>query len=159
MQNTTIGQILDETVSREANYHIYLVRENETVFYIGQSSSIYDRLESHLGMDWRHAPSVLGKLALENLPMSRAWAVELYSLEDCEQRTLEYMTNELGCTFYTKEVYYHAGGGVDFAERAFISLYHPCLNTTYNLSPTKLPERYVCASTYPQISSGQYLNG
>ena len=143
MQQAIIGEILDGTIRRESpHYHLYLVRDGEVVFYIGQASSIYDRLETHLGIgDWGKQASRLGRLVSGNLPESRDWVIELYSLEDCEQLTIGHMV-DIGVVWFNEELYYNAGGGVDFAEQSLIALHHPCLNTTYNPDPNLLPERY-----------------
>ena len=131
MQRATIGEILDRTLQREVtDCRIYLVRDDDIAFYIGQSSTIYDRLESHMGMDWKQEPSILGEHVFAHLPQSREWVVELFSLQDCEQVTVDYMVGK-GLFWYTKEIYYERGG-VDFAEQAMIVLHHPLLNSTYN---------------------------
>ena len=54
MEQVSMGDILDQTVKRKATRaEIYIVRAGRKVLYIGQSASVYDRLEAHLGLDWR----------------------------------------------------------------------------------------------------------
>jgi hypothetical protein len=54
MEQISMGDILDQTVKRKATTaEIYIVRTGRKVLYIGQSASVHDRLEAHLGLDWR----------------------------------------------------------------------------------------------------------
>ncbi len=81
MERVSMGDILDQTVKRKATTaEIYIVRAGRKVLYIGQSGSVYDRLEAHLGLDWRGDRSYLGRHVFEHLPHSRRWSVSLYSL-------------------------------------------------------------------------------
>ena len=54
MEQISIGDILDQTVKRKATTaEMYTVRTGRKVLRNGQSASVYDRLEAHLGLDWR----------------------------------------------------------------------------------------------------------
>lgn len=69
MEQISIGDILDQTVKRKATIaEIYIVRTGRKVLYIGQSASVYDRLEAHLGLDWRADRSYLDRYVFEHLP-------------------------------------------------------------------------------------------
>lgn len=143
MLRTNMEAVLDRSVPRtDESFYIYLVRDGETVFYIGQSWDVYTRLEQHLGMDWRNDASHLGKCVIDNHPQSEAWEIEFYSLRDCEAMVMDFMKAQ-GDTTYTVERYYaHTQSAIDTAEEAMIKFHRPCLNVAANPHPTLLPERY-----------------
>lgn len=51
-------------------YCIYLIRDGETVLYVGQSTNPYNRFISHIGEDWHADPSPIGKFILQHAPTS-----------------------------------------------------------------------------------------
>ena len=54
MKQQTIKEVLSEVGGiQEADYRLYLMRDDETVFYVGQSRNPHNRFLSHLGMDRR----------------------------------------------------------------------------------------------------------
>jgi len=118
----SVGEFLDDEISFEkvAHYKLYIVRENETVFYVGKSKrDAHSRLLEHFGIGtFGFHISSLGRLVLKNLPISRDWQIELLNPEDCG-------IDEL-----------------DFAEEALIYELRPCLNKTSNRNPSPLPEEY-----------------
>ena len=142
MKQQTIKEVLSEDGDvQEADYRLYLVREGETVFYVGQAKNTYNRLLAHLGMDGRSAPSAIGQLILENVPVSDAWLFEEYTLEEGEAFVTAYRATlpQQMQAFYREN---GSGYDVDLAEDAMIKLYRPCLNTALNPDPTPLPEQY-----------------
>lgn len=103
-------------------YRLYVVRDGDTVFYVGQAGDVVDRLYGHLGQgswSWATGMSELGKLIKANLPTSRDWRIELYTI------------GELGVN------------GVDLAEEALIDILRPCLNRALNRNPSALPDKYI----------------
>ena len=80
MYNTTIGRALagDIDAWRITDHYLYVVREDITVFYVGQSMQPLTRLQDHLiGM------SALGNLILEHQPASYEWTYDLLRPAEC----------------------------------------------------------------------------
>ena len=127
MEQISIGDILDQTVKRKATTaEIYIVRTGRKVLYIGQSASVYDRLEAHLGLDWRADRSYLGRYVFEHLPHSRRWTVSLYSLRELEKIVVPWFKKQ-GAVWYTGAIY-RARADRKFVEDALIDIYKPMLN-------------------------------
>ncbi len=159
MIKATIGELLDGALDKQANVSdsiVYIVREGDLVFYIGESANVIERLWSHLGQGsfgWA-GDSELGRLIKDNLPAARDWQVELLTIEDCvsvienltdlrfevastgvylpqEPVTLDGFTFQPRIKFDRKDL-----------ECEVIRAYKPCLNTACNPTPTPLPEKY-----------------
>ena len=127
MEQVYIGDILDQTVKRMATRaEIYIVRAGRKVLYVGQSASVYDRLEAHLGLDWRADRSYLGRYVFEHLPHSRRWTVSLYSLRELEKIVVPWFRKQ-GADWYTSAIY-RARVDRTFVENALIDIYKPMLN-------------------------------
>jgi len=81
MIETTIGDILDGNEPETSGHCIYVVRDRDTVLYVGKSErNVTDRIRRHLGVFYETA---LGRLIQDNLPESRDWLVELLTLNNC----------------------------------------------------------------------------
>jgi hypothetical protein len=135
MIQTTIGELLDGAEFDTRGHRVYLVRDADVVFYIGKSDAgILGRLGEHLGRGgWRRgSPSLLGQLILDNLPASRTWQVELFTVPDCRDAIQKHFP-------YLK---FPERWDSDMAEQALIWEHRPCLNTAHNYDGQKLPERY-----------------
>lgn len=122
----TVGEFIDkeEWGDTTGAHCIYVVRDGDTVFYVGQSASIIQRLWGHMGNEihggWAsfgHRASDLGRLIRANLPQSRDWIIDLLTLKECKDYTV---FNVPALT-------------VDMAEVALINILHPCLNRYMNL--------------------------
>lgn len=133
---TTIKEILRDTVrdDESENFRIYVVRDAETVFYVGKAERrhILERVREHFGegtFSWAHGLSPLGALVRANAPSSEAWKVELMTVSD-----------------YTPSVQKHSPWyktpDASIAERAMIQELCPCLNVTHNPNGQRLPEKY-----------------
>ena len=116
-------------------FDLYLFRDDEVVFYVGQSYLAYDRVWQHI-YDGYKARSVVGRFVLCNWPMSLRFTLELWSSQADRFAGVD------------REV--HA------AERMLIEQYAPCFNETYNLRPTPLPDRY--APPNAPLRCGRSLN-
>jgi len=85
MQRMTIKEALEvEDASGCVVYpSLYLFRDGDVVFYVGQSIHPFERLQEHLGQGdpWLEAPDRLGQLILNNHPASLAWMMEVTALE------------------------------------------------------------------------------
>lgn len=124
MQRQTIKEFLEHKPGIQAEeYRLYIFRDDETVFYVGQAENTQKRFLAHLGVDGRHEESKVGEFLRENAPDSGAWFFEQYTLEDC----FPLVGKQLG---------------VDEAEEALIHLYRPSFNSAANPTPALLPGRY-----------------
>jgi len=104
------------------HYRIYVIRDGETVFYVGQSHNPHNRLLEHMALS-RTQPSLIGTFIRENAPASGAWVFEQYTLDDCSEVVGR-------CR------------DVDDAEEALIKLHRPYFNAAMNPYPLPLPMRY-----------------
>jgi hypothetical protein len=102
-------------------FDLYLIRDDEVVFYVGQSYLAYDRVWQHI-TDGYKARSVVGRFVLCNWPSSMRWTIELWSSQ--------------------ADRFAETDREVNAAERMLIEHCAPCFNETYNLRPTPLPDRY-----------------
>jgi hypothetical protein len=100
---------------------LYLFRDDEVVFYVGQSQSAFDRAWEHIlnGFKWR---STVGRFILCNWPVSLKFSLELMSSRSRRFASL--------------------GHDLNAAEQALIRQYSPCFNETLNSRPTPIPARY-----------------
>ncbi len=76
---------------RQRQPEIYVVRDGDVVFYVGQSRQVETRLEAHVGRGefGYSGPSQLGHAILVNLPEARAWTIELWTVEECGETTVD----------------------------------------------------------------------
>jgi hypothetical protein len=102
-------------------FDLYLFRDDEVVFYVGQSYLAYDRVWQHI-TDGYKARSVVGRFVLANWPRSLRFTIELWSSQ--------------------ADRFAEVDREVNAAERLLIAHYAPCFNETYNLRPTPRPDRY-----------------
>lgn len=108
------------------SYYLYIVRDEEVVFYVGQSChGVVNRLWQHLGRgSFDQGLSWLGRVIEANLPISLDWIIEL--------REPRHKTHE----------YFHSQLDIDDTEKELIEELRPCLNVIYNSLPSPLPELY-----------------
>ncbi len=142
MKRQTIKEVLaHEAGLQEAEYHLYIIREDETVFYIGQAGNTYNRLLYHLGWLGQSGATHVGQFILDQAPQSDTWLFEQYTVEECAPFVLAYQATfpEDIQAFYRA---YPAKPNVNDAEEALIKLHRPCLNTAMNPQPPPLPEKY-----------------
>ena len=100
---------------------IYLFRDGDLVFYIGQSYLAFDRIWRHI-RDGYKARSTIGRFLLTNWPASMNFTIELFSSQDIRFAAL---SNELNAV-----------------ERTLIEQAAPCFNAVLNRQPTPLPKQY-----------------
>lgn len=131
MYSTTIAKAIEYDIENDVaiGCRLYLVRDGDVIFYVGQSGSPLDRLQEHLGKASRsyNHPSSLGRLIIDNHPDSDDWTYELYTPEDC----IQFMEKvPFKCT-------------VNKAEIALIQHFSPALNVMLNNNPGNLPRKYI----------------
>jgi hypothetical protein len=103
-------------------FDLYLFRDDEVVFYVGQSYLAYDRVWQHI-TDGYKARSVVGRFVLCNWPGSMRFTIELWSSQADRFAEVDHDLNA--------------------AERLLIEQYAPCFNEALNRRPIPLPDRYV----------------
>lgn len=148
MIQTTVQKALDHEVEGYkvngllVGYTLYLVRDGETVFYIGKSMEPLHRLQYHLGRTWNEVYSALGECIVANAPASYEWTVELWKPEECVEFVRErYLFISSQMADMVTETFTRTLDR-DIAEEALIYRFRPCLNKDGNLHPTPLPEQY-----------------
>jgi hypothetical protein len=116
---------------------IYVVREGECIFYVGQSTDIVNRLFEHFEHTGRGSSSRLGSFYDEHKDKSDSWQIDLYTLDDCEPYIVQYTSMSLNV--------YRNGSqmSIDKAEKTMMRHFHPCLNKRNNPDPSQLPDKYI----------------
>ena len=114
-----------------AGFDLYLIRDDEVVFYVGQSESAFARVWDHFlgGFKGR---STIGRFILCNWHASLHFTVELLSSASPRFAAVEYDR--------------------DAAERALIEQYAPCFNISLNRTPHDLPPGYRPTTAKPLCS-------
>lgn len=101
---------------------LYLFRDEEVVFYVGQSHLAFARVWEHLLGGFK-GHSLVGRFVWSNWPVSMKFNIELLSSQS--------------------EQFDSLGNNLDSAERALIQHYAPCFNFSLNRQPTPLPSAYL----------------
>ncbi len=129
MQQVAVVQILEKTIDHVLGHLIYVVRDGELIFYVGQSKrDVVTRFWEHM-----NKPSRLGQLIVLNKPASMAWQVEFYTLADCQPFVQQQ-------SLFAMQEWQHFD--MDMAEQGMIAQMRPVLNKDFNPQPTPLPARY-----------------
>jgi hypothetical protein len=103
-------------------FDLYLLRDAETVFYVGQSDCAYERVWNHI-RGGPHGHSIPGRFILANWPKSGSFQVELISS-------------------YAPR-FASVGHNLDTAERALIAEWTPCFIVSLNAQPHAVPPGYI----------------
>ncbi len=101
---------------------LYLFRDEQVVFYVGQSYLAFGRVWEHLRNGFK-GRSIIGRFILCNWPASLSFTLELSSSKSEQFRIV--------------------GNDLDAAERQLIQRWSPCFNESHNSRPTPLPGRYL----------------
>jgi len=120
-------------------YCIYVVRERETVFYVGRSWDPQQRLREHFGLSWRSSGGTISSLYEQYPEEALGWQIDLYTLEECEPQVVVYLHRRL--EVYQNPAHYEKS--MRDAEVAMILHLRPCLNVSNNPSPSRLPDQYL----------------
>ena len=129
MITVTIADVLTrKTYDRELSEHrIYLIRDGALPLYVSKTEiGPTNHILSHLFSD------EMGRVITNNLPESKIWQVDMFTVDDCRPYILKHKTEYL---------YYK----IDQAEQAMICEYGPCLNVLFNqYTPNHkhLPDKY-----------------
>jgi len=101
---------------------LYLFRDENVVFYVGQSYLAFARIWEHLLGGFK-GHSLVGRFVWCNWPASMNFAIELLS---SQSRQFGEIGNELNAS-----------------ERLLIQRWSPCFNISQNNQPTSLPNSYL----------------
>jgi hypothetical protein len=101
---------------------LYLFRDEEVVFYVGQSHLAFARVWEHLLGGFK-GHSIVGRFVWSNWPVSMKFSIELLSSQS--------------------EQFASLGHDLNAAERCLIQQYTPCFNVSFNSQPTLLPSAYL----------------
>ncbi len=104
------------------HFDLYLFRDDEVTFYVGQSECAFRRIWDHItGGIKGHA--VVGRFILVNWPKSAHFTIEFYHSH----------SDRFGSVMYR----------LDQSERLLIETRAPCFNVSLNREPTALPAQYL----------------
>jgi hypothetical protein len=101
---------------------LYLFRDEEVAFYVGQSHQAFGRVWEHLLGGFK-GHSIPGRFAWCNWPVSMKFVIEFMSSRSAE--------------------FEDVGNDVIAAERQLIQRWSPCFNVSQNRQPTPLPIGYL----------------
>jgi hypothetical protein len=105
---------------------LYLFRDADVVFYVGQSYSAFARVWEHLTGGFK-GHSVVGRFVWCNWPRSMRFTIELLSSQS--------------------EQFESVGNEVSASERWLIQRWTPCFNLSLNSQPSPVPHSYLPANT------------
>ncbi len=111
------------------HFDLYLFRDENTVFYIGQSQSAFARVWEHLLSGFK-GHSIVGRFIWNNWPGSMKFTIELFSSQS--------------------EQFAGIGNDLHAAERQLIEQWSPCFNVSLNSLPTPLPGSYFPPNAKPR---------
>ena len=101
---------------------LYLFRDENVVFYLGQSHPAFARVWEHLLSGFK-GHSIVGRFVWCNWPTSMSFTIELLSSQSGEFRVV--------------------GNELNASERFLIQCWSPCFNISLNTQPTLLPKAYL----------------
>jgi hypothetical protein len=104
---------------------LYLFRDEDIVFYVGQSYLAFARVWEHLLGGFK-GHSIVGRFIWCNWPKSMSFTVELLSSQS--------------------EPFREVGNELSASERWLIQRWSPCFNTSQNSQPTPVPNCYLPAN-------------
>jgi len=103
-------------------FDLYLLRDEETVFYVGQSHLAFDRVWEHLLGGFK-GHSIVGRFVWVNWPKSMNFTTELLSSKSVQ--------------------FDNVGNDLNASERTLIQRWSPCFNVSLNTEPKPLPASYL----------------
>lgn len=112
---------------------LYIFRDDEVVFYVGQSQLAFARVWEHLLSGFK-GHSIVGRFVWSNWPTSMRFTIELLSSQG-EQFTAVHHD-------------------VNAAEQLLIQQGAPCFNVTHNRQPSPIPPAYRPANAKLRFRGG-----
>lgn len=104
---------------------LYLFRDEDVAFYVGQSQLAFARVWEHLLSGFK-GHSIVGRFVWANWPVSMKFTIELLSSQS--------------------EQFKEVGNNLSAAERTLIQRWIPCFNVSQNSQPTPVPAAYLPAN-------------
>jgi hypothetical protein len=104
------------------DFDLYLLRDQQVVFYVGQSHQAFGRVWEHLLGGFK-GHSIPGRFVWCNWPASMKFVIELMSSRAAEFENI--------------------GNDLTAAERQLIQRWSPCFNVSQNSQPTPVPNTYL----------------
>lgn len=101
---------------------LYLFRDDNVVFYVGQSQLAFARVWDHLLGGFK-GHSIVGRFVWSNWPTSMNFTIELLSSQSAEFGVV--------------------GSELNASERLLIQGWSPCFNVSQNGQPTTVPASYL----------------
>ncbi len=101
---------------------LYVIRDDTTAFYVGQSYLAFARVWEHLLSGFK-GHSIVGRFVWVNWPKSMKFSIELLSSQF--------------------EQFNSIGNDLNAAEQLLIEQWSPCFNVSYNLQPATLAPGYM----------------
>ncbi len=123
--------LLDTCPPEWRSLDLYLFRDEDVVFYVGQSYLAFERVWDHLRNGFK-GRSTIGRFILCNWPISLRFSIELMSSQSARFANVDHDLNA--------------------AERDLIVELAPCFNDMLNSQPTPLPARYATPNSKPLCS-------
>ncbi len=118
--------LMEECPGEWKEMDLYLFRDGDTVFYVGQSYLAFARVWEHFRSGYK-ARSDVGRFILCNWPKSLNYDIDFLSSKSQE--------------------FAEVGHHLALAEEMLIKRYKPCLNGTLNDEPVVLPPQYLPPSS------------
>jgi hypothetical protein len=112
-------------------FDLYIFRDENVAFYVGQSQLAFARVWEHL-LGGFHGHSIMGRFVWCNWPRSMRFTIELMSSKSAQFESV--------------------GNDLSAAERSLIEQLSPCFNVSLNVQPTPLPSSYLPPNSKFQCS-------
>jgi hypothetical protein len=109
---------------------LYLFRDENEAFYVGQSYLAFARVWEHL-LGGFHGHSIVGRFIWVNWPASMNFTIELLSSQS--------------------EQFDNLGNDLNAAERQLIQRWTPCFNVSLNQAARLLPKTYLPPNARPRF--------
>ena len=114
--------LIDQCPADWKSLDLYLFRDEEVTFYVGQSQLAFSRVQEHLLSGFK-GHSIVGRFIWVNWPKSMNFTIELMSSQS--------------------ERFSDVGNDLNAAERQLIRQRSPCFNASQNSQPTPIPHSYL----------------
>lgn len=114
--------LIDQCPNSWKGLDLYLFRDEDVVFYVGQSHLAFARVWAHLLSGFK-GHSMIGRFVWCNWPQSMSFTIELLSSQS--------------------EQFIEVKNDLNACEQLLIQQWAPCFNVLLNNQPTSLPNSYL----------------